>query len=120
MQATEAIAQARDPAVRRALERIRVDETRHAELAWRTVAWALRAAGQRVSIWLAPAIARAGDEAHRRESESGASSDERRLAAFGLLGEVRLRQLRREALAEIVLPFARTLLASANAGSQVA
>ena len=43
VQAAEQLARAEDPAVRAALAKIAEDEARHAALAWRTVAWALRA-----------------------------------------------------------------------------
>jgi hypothetical protein len=39
--ASEQLARATDPVVRNLLERIVADETRHAELAWRFVAWAI-------------------------------------------------------------------------------
>lgn len=39
------LANTTDPAVRAVLTRIVADETRHAELAWRTVAWAIRTGG---------------------------------------------------------------------------
>jgi hypothetical protein len=44
VEAREELEDARDPAVRAVLETIASDETRHAELAWRTLAW-LRSSG---------------------------------------------------------------------------
>jgi hypothetical protein len=44
----EQAARATDPVVRAALVRIAEDEARHAELAWRTVAWAVRVGGRTV------------------------------------------------------------------------
>jgi hypothetical protein len=59
-----------DPTTRAALARIAEDETRHAELAWRTLAWAARAGGEpvlaRVRAELARAVAGAGSDARRR------------------------------------------------------
>ena len=46
--AAEQLARATDPAVRAALAAIAADEARHAELAWRTVAWAISAGGSEV------------------------------------------------------------------------
>ena len=46
--AAEQLARATDPAVRAALAQIAADEARHAELAWRTVAWAVSAGGVEV------------------------------------------------------------------------
>jgi hypothetical protein len=43
--AREKLAQYNDPTVREALARVAADEERHAELAWRAVAWAVRAGG---------------------------------------------------------------------------
>jgi hypothetical protein len=45
-----------DPAVRAALEGIAADEARHAELAWRTVAWAVRTGGEPVRAAAARAL----------------------------------------------------------------
>jgi hypothetical protein len=47
-----------EPLERAALERIVADEARHAELAWRTVAWALEAGGAPVREAVAAAFAR--------------------------------------------------------------
>jgi uncharacterized protein YdbL (DUF1318 family) len=46
--AAEALEQATDPEVRRSLEIVVRDETAHAELAWETLAWALRIGGDEV------------------------------------------------------------------------
>jgi hypothetical protein len=48
IQASEQLALATDPTVRQVLAEIAEDEARHAELAWSTVAWALRAGGAEV------------------------------------------------------------------------
>jgi hypothetical protein len=45
LQARASLERARDPEVRRALTRIAADEARHAELAWRFVAWAMQRLG---------------------------------------------------------------------------
>ncbi len=55
--AAEQLARATDPAVRAALAGIAADEARHAELAWRTVAWAMDTGG--------PAVREAVDAALR-------------------------------------------------------
>src|SRR5262249_55284357 len=57
--AAEQLARATDPAVRAALARIAADEARHAELAWRTVAWAVRAGGSEVRAAVAEVLLRA-------------------------------------------------------------
>jgi hypothetical protein len=55
--ADERCAETDDPAVRAVLATIADDEARHAELAWRTVAWAVRTGGARVRRAVAAAFA---------------------------------------------------------------
>jgi hypothetical protein len=55
--AGEQLARATDPAVRRALSAIAEDESRHAELAWRTVAWAIERGGEAVRLAVASVLA---------------------------------------------------------------
>jgi hypothetical protein len=129
IEAAEALAGATDPEVRRALERIAHDERRHAELAFRFVAWALE---QRPHSGLRHALAAvleatvgvsrcaADDDAgsKRRAEPSAAnegSSDDARLEAHGLLPERRRSALRRAVLEEVVVPCVRRLLAEAGA-----
>jgi hypothetical protein len=54
--AAEQLARATDPAVRAALTEIAADEARHAELAWKTVAWAVNAGGGEVRRLTARAL----------------------------------------------------------------
>ncbi|MFT3767751.1 MAG: ferritin-like domain-containing protein [Minicystis sp.] len=86
IEAAEALAGAVDPAVRAALERIVEDEARHAELAWRTVAWAIRTGGPEVAAAVAEVLA----DARRTARDARAQ----------------------RAFAEVVLPAARALLAA--------
>ncbi len=60
--AAEQLARATDPAVRAALEQIAADEARHAELAWRTVAWAVQTGGGEVRAAVARAFYDGGAE----------------------------------------------------------
>ena len=110
LEAREALDGARDRDVRLALERIAVDEQSHAELAWRFVRWAL---DQSVTIrpLLLRELARLEAELAARDAALDASSAQ--LAAHGVLSERRRAQLRRAALAEVVLPCARQLLSPA-------
>jgi len=129
IEAAEALAGATDPEVRRALERIAQDERRHAELAFRFVAWALE---QRPHSGLRHALAAvleatvgvsryaADDDARgtrRAEPSAGneGGSDDERLEAHGLLPERRRSALRRAVLEEVVVPCVRRLLAEAGA-----
>ncbi len=106
--AAEQLARAEDPAVRAALARIAADEARHAELAWKTVAWAVRAGGSEVRA----AVERAFAEAlggFSVEAVSAATSEA--MQAHGRLDAATLAAAVRSAKAEIVAPSARALLA---------
>lgn len=106
----EAAASARDPAVRTVLDRIAEDEERHAELAFRTVAWALAADGGIVAPALAEAIARLRGEL--AEDEGQAVDADHDLADHGVLGERAKRSTRRRGLAEVVFPCVEAMLQS--------
>ena len=58
MDAHEKHAKYTDSAIHEVLARIAADEERHAELAWRTVAWAVRAGGDEVKRAIAESLAR--------------------------------------------------------------
>lgn len=107
IEAAETAARAQDPAVREALTAIAADETRHAELAWRYVRWAI---GQN------PDLAEAAREAFERALAGGArqadAGDEGALIAHGVAGEGLRREIRRKALEGVVGPCARALFAS--------
>jgi hypothetical protein len=105
----EAASTAEDPAVRAILSRIAADEEQHADLAWRTVAWALGAGGREVARALADAM-----EALRAEPDTIEPDARPSLAAFGVLDATARREIRRRALAEVVLPCAEALLAAAT------
>jgi hypothetical protein len=102
----EAAAAAHDPAVIALLSRIAEDEERHAELAWRTVAWALSTGGPAVARALADAI-----NALRVDLAQPGPEPEPDLTAHGVLGRAAQHAIRRRALAEVVLPCAAALLA---------
>jgi hypothetical protein len=112
----EAAAVAKDPAVRAMLERIADDEERHAELAWRTVAWALETGGADVARAIERAVANLACEASADTETDGAASID--LSAHGAFGQAAQRSVRRRAIAEVVLPCATALLA--HAASNVA
>lgn len=124
IEAAEAAAHAEDPAVRAALEKIAADETRHAELAWRFVAWAigvdpaLRAAAERELAAVATEARGAAVAEARGASATG--EDEGRLLRLGAVGEALRREIRRRAIAEVVRPCAEALLARPAAAPAVA
>jgi hypothetical protein len=103
----EAAAMAEEGAVRLILERIAEDEERHAELAWRTVAWALRTGGEEVARRLFEGTAMLRGELHGGAKEPAAGLD---LSAHGVLSEAARQAIRRRAVAEVVIPCAEALL----------
>ena len=104
--AREASGLADDPVVATALDRIAEDEERHAELAWRTVAWALRSGGQPVREAL-EAAALALRDALDEPAPAGRDED---LARHGVLASAQLHALRVRALREVVLTCIQGLL----------
>jgi hypothetical protein len=103
VRAATRLAAAEDPAVRAALAVIAADEVRHAELAWRTVAWAVKAGGDRVREALRRAMARVSIEV------ADAPRDEA-LRAHGRLDGASLRAAMERAMREVVMPCARSLI----------
>jgi hypothetical protein len=99
---------ASDPGVRAALTIIAEDEARHAELAWRTVAWAVRTGGARVRAAVAEALSELD-----RAASIGAEAASDRLMAHGRLGCADRRAVAARAISEVVRPAARALLDAA-------
>lgn len=105
--AAEQLERASDPAVRAVLAVIAADEARHAELAWSTVAWALRQGGPAVKSAVAAAFARA---AKAQGAPAATESESEVLAAHGFLGAAQREAARARAMHELVLPCAQALL----------
>jgi hypothetical protein len=97
---------ARDPALRRAYERIAEDEQRHAELAFRTLAWLLDGADDATARF----AARCFDEA-MTAAALDPSPRARAAPELGLLSAHALGAIRRQALREVVAPCAAALRA---------
>jgi hypothetical protein len=96
--------------VKRALSAIAADEARHAELAWRTLAWAVRAGGAEVVAALVESLpARLGDAA----VDSSTAAYGGQLEAHGVLDGATARRVSRATLAEVVGPALRALIGSA-------
>jgi hypothetical protein len=109
--AAEQLARATDPEVRAALERIAADEARHAELAWRTVAWALQAGGSPVRAAVARAFVEAlAGLAGGVEAAGGGGSG---LESHGRLDAATAARVATSALVEVVGPAAKALLGGA-------
>ncbi|WP_437669131.1 ferritin-like domain-containing protein [Sorangium sp. So ce131] len=113
IEAAEAALHATDPAVRSALEKIAEDETRHAELAFRFAAWMIDRDPALAGV-VADELAAA---AQRAPAAPDAPDDDRGDAAgtlgFGVLSPRQRREIRERALAQVVAPCARALLARA-------
>jgi hypothetical protein len=109
VEAAEALAHCEDESARATLQRIAEDETRHAELAWRFVAWALE---------VGPAALReqvrvAFQDADRSEAASGRLSPfDLQLAQHGLIAASLRGELRRRVMRDVIAPCARALLGS--------
>ena len=103
--AAEQLASAADPAVHAVLRLIVEDEARHAELAWRAVAWAVRVGGEAVRAAVVEVFAALGQGA-----AGGQTPSDPRLAAHGRLGEAEAKEAARRATVEVVLPAARLFL----------
>jgi len=94
--------------VQRALTRIAADELQHAELAWRFVRWALELGEPNVEHSVAAEL----DPLEREAAQPPPLLDaEFASAEHGVLASRQRAELRRLALAEIVLPCGRALLA---------
>ncbi len=97
-----------DHVTRRILSGIAEDEERHAELAWKIVAWAFRADSIAAVNALEGALA-------QLKTQLGVQVDERAAERAGpLVSAVDYRALVTETLAEVVLPCADALLSSAS------
>ena len=95
------------PAVRELLAMTAEDESRHAAVAWRTLAWALREGGADV----AAAVRTAADEAFAVEPRAVATPDHPDWKRFGRLSAEEHRQAVLDARHEIIGPMLRDLLA---------
>ncbi|MDI1481455.1 ferritin-like domain-containing protein [Polyangium sp. y55x31] len=110
--AAEQCARAEDPAVAEVLAGIAADEAQHAELAWRTVAWAIRVGGERVRAAVEEVFAGLGQGA---VVDAGSAADPR-LAAHGRLAGAALAEATARAMTEVVRPAAGVLLGSVAPG----
>lgn len=123
LEAAEALAGTTDPEVRAALERIAEDERRHAELAFRFVAWALEQSPatslrRTLAAVLDAALAGGGsgcsDDDVVSLGDPLASNGDAILERHGIISEGRRRSLRRAALEQVVAPCVRRLLVEAS------
>jgi len=97
----------RSPEVATVLRRIAADELRHAELAWRFVAWAAARGDDRVRVAIAEAFA------HLPDVTDDAPVDREAWEAAGRFDAARQVVLRDEVMREVVAPAAATLASRA-------
>jgi hypothetical protein len=110
--ASEQLARATDPAVRAALARIASDEARHAELAWRTVTWAVRTGGSEVRAAVAGVLlgVLGGVAGRTPKAADAAGGRSVPMEAHGYVDQATLAAAVAAAMAEVVAPAARALL----------
>jgi hypothetical protein len=106
--AEEQAARATDPIARTILKRIARDEARHAELAWRFVAWAVARGGSEVARAVRAAIRRATKATLAMEIRP-LRADAAAWSAHGRLTCAESRAVAARGIAEIVEPAARAL-----------
>jgi hypothetical protein len=109
--AAEQLARATDPAVRRALSAIAEDESRHAELAWRTVAWAIERGGEPVRAAVAAVFAGAARYVPGVVADTAIPPGI--LGSHGRLDAASARDAMARALDEVVRPCFASLLQAA-------
>jgi hypothetical protein len=108
VQAQESLLLATDPAVREVLAVTVEDETRHAELAWRFLAWALDTGGHEVRESVMRAFAGFRPAPPTPENLDGV--DIALFEAHGRIVATRARAIAERALAEVVRPCLCALL----------
>jgi hypothetical protein len=111
IEAAEAAERATEPAVAAVLRRIAADETRHAELGFRFLRWALETFGADVRTAVEEALARAAAPRGREpDGETPRAPERDVLIGHGLLPAELRRAVREAALRDVALPCARALL----------
>lgn len=108
--AAESRAQATDPAVLAALAVIAAEEEQHAALAWRTVAWAVRAGGEQVRAAVAEVFAEVARTGVPVPARVAAGPHAARMVEHGVPDAALARRVLDRALGEVVLPAAAVLV----------
>lgn len=111
--ATEQLAHATDPGVRRVLGRIARDEARHAELAWKFLAWALEQGQTAVQAAAERAFAAASEEI-RRMPVVDYGVDREQWHAHGRVTCAEAREISAAGLDEVVQPCLAALIAKST------
>jgi hypothetical protein len=111
--ATEALFYVDDPALRQVLSRIAEDETRHAQLAWRFVRWALEIGDAELRSAVRAEFARAKRSIAACTSISSLDANELELVRGGALPKRLAARVHAECVLHVIAPCAEALLASA-------
>jgi hypothetical protein len=109
VEASEACEHTGDPVVRAVLERIAVDEGRHAELGWKFLRWAIASAAPAVREQLRRLTSQLIATELQRTRNPVSSHTERDLLAYGVLTSGLRSEVRRAALDQLIAPLANTL-----------
>jgi hypothetical protein len=112
VQATEALSYVTDPALRQVLARIADDETRHAQLAWRFVQWALEIGDAELRSAVRAEFARAKRSIAAGASTSSLDASELELVRGGALPKRLAERVHAECVLRVIAPCADALLAS--------
>lgn len=122
LEASRAAELCEDPILREVLETIARDESRHAELAWKTVHWILTnhpelrpVIEQELEAARCSAQELAASQGHGAEPEPVSPAER-----YGLLSKERLRRCQLRAYREVIFPCGRTLLAQGSARDAMA
>jgi hypothetical protein len=107
IEAREAAEHAGDPALRELLLQISDDETRHAELAYRFVKWALTAGGPELSCAVRREFAVLSAET--AAAEPALTESDAELLRHGIMPDVMRRTIRVQAFAAVILPCSHAL-----------
>lgn len=107
IEAREAAEHASDPAVRELLARISEDETRHAELAYRFVKWALSLGGPELERAVQREFNTLATET--RPARGALTEADKELLEQGLVPSALRQVIRAQAIAEVILPCSRAL-----------
>ncbi|MEZ4311518.1 MAG: ferritin-like domain-containing protein [Polyangiaceae bacterium] len=93
-----------DPGIARSLRGIAADESRHAELAFRIVAWALASAPEEAAPAVRRALTHLRAELARAPARLEVAAGKGPLADHGVLGTTERARIRRDVLREVVIP----------------
>jgi hypothetical protein len=121
LEAAEALTMATDGEVQQTLARIASDERRHAELAWRFLAWAIEqdSEGEVLDVVQSELRRILAEPAALSESTSNCTmaDDSELLWGHGIMSTERRRELQQASLREVVLPCAERLISRRGARS---